>query len=97
MLNDYKRITKVDTSKDDQIKQTDIKAILKQSAKELRTIKFITENIVEKGSKKSIALSIATKKQIQAYRVKKVEQVELKDQRKQGKITFVKKEVQEVE
>ena len=50
----------MDTSKEDRIKQTDVKAILKQSAKEIRAIQFITDNIIETGEKKSIALRITT-------------------------------------
>ena len=59
-FNEYKRITKVDTSKEDRIKQTDVKAILKQSAKEIRVIQFITDNIIETGRKKLLSLRITT-------------------------------------
>ena len=50
----------MDTSKDDKIKQTDVKAILKKSAKELRTMKFITDHLIEKDNKQSKALKITT-------------------------------------
>lgn len=63
-------MTKPDESKDDEIKKVDVKEILLQAQKELRTVEHYASRIVTGGLENSVNLRVTTREEISKFRRK---------------------------